>query len=224
MEKWIDVKGFDGYKVSNLGRVKKIKPQYIFEKSRNRYMTRYLKDYEVCKKTFSINKYGKEKAKNLIIDFINNHEIVSGDYIMNQSIDKDGYCVLGLCKNKKVFYKFVHRVMLESFVDKPFENAICNHKNGIKNDNRLSNLEWSTYKYNTYHSIHVLGNKHGKTYKPILCIEENKIFNTSYEAALWINNTLYNNKKKINSLASGIRKACMSNVVKYKYHWSRTNK
>lgn len=71
------------------------------------------------------------------------------------------YLFIPLCVNqvKKNFY--VHRLVAEMFVENPNDLPCVNHKNGIKSDNRDSNLEWVTYKQNTQHSKEVLGNMIG---------------------------------------------------------------
>jgi hypothetical protein len=54
----------------------------------------------------------------------------------------------------------VHRAVLFAFEGIDHAKPNCNHKNGVRDDNRFSNLEWMTTSENTLHKLHVLCRKH----------------------------------------------------------------
>ena len=55
--------------------------------------------------------------------------------------------------------KAIHRIVAEAFLERSSEQTCVNHKNEIKTDNRLENLEWCTYSENELHSYRKLGKK-----------------------------------------------------------------
>lgn len=49
--------------------------------------------------------------------------------------------------------KLAHRMVAEAFLEQPSEeHQVVNHKNKVRTDNRISNLEWSTRSYNAKHA------------------------------------------------------------------------
>lgn len=81
--------------------------------------------------------------------------------ILKPAVNEHGYLFVTLyeyMESKGTIYS-VHRLVAFAFLMQETEDRNkVNHKDGIKNNNRVSNLEWCTSKENQQHSRDVLGN------------------------------------------------------------------
>lgn len=79
---------------------------------------------------------------------------------------RDGYLALHLCSGNKTKRFTAHRLVMLAFVGA--SKKIVNHKNGIKTDNRLENLEYCTSAANNKHAremglTNIDGENHGNS-------------------------------------------------------------
>lgn len=71
----------------------------------------------------------------------------------------DGYKIATL-SNKGIQKSYrINRLVAKIFIPNPLNKLTVNHKNGIKWDNRVNNLEWTTHSENELHSYRILGKK-----------------------------------------------------------------
>jgi len=121
MEKWKDIKDYDGrYSISNYGRVR-----------------------TNAKEFNSYNQFG-------------NHIRTTKDRILCIKVVKNGYAQVGLrhpVTSKKTFY-LIHRLVLIYFKPhKHMKDLQVNHKDAVKLNNHIDNLEWVTPMENKLHAM-----------------------------------------------------------------------
>lgn len=107
-------------------------------------MEKEWKDIAGYEGLYQISNYGDVKSLSRVTS--QNH--ILKEKILKKSEDRDGYNILSLYKNGKKKTQKVHRLVANSFLQRKVGLNSVNHKNEIKNDNRVSNLEWCDDKYN----------------------------------------------------------------------------
>lgn len=99
--------------------------------------------------------------------------------------DKDGYLNVCLYNNGNRSYRRVHRLVAEAFVPNPKNFPLVNHKDEVKDNNCVDNLEWCTYQYNNTYGTRIeksIKGNIGKHGKKVRCITTGKEFNSLKEA------------------------------------------
>ena len=107
--------------------------------------------------------------------------------LKKQQVLRTGYCTVYLVNNDVKKRKQVHRLVAEAFIPNTENKPCVNHKNGIKTDNRVDNLEWCTVLENNLHKFRVLrrGYRFGadnQNSKQIQQLKNNKLINTFWGA------------------------------------------
>ncbi len=76
--------------------------------------------------------------------------------LLKHNKTSNGYVTVTLIEKKKKKIIFVHRLICETFIGPCPQGHVTNHKNGNKENNKVSNLEWVTHYENIRHACDVL--------------------------------------------------------------------
>jgi hypothetical protein len=68
-------------------------------------------------------------------------------------LNDSGYQNISLCINKKTKNYKLHRLIGIHFIPNPKNKPTIYHKNNIKNDNRIENLEWAEMSEQNFQNV-----------------------------------------------------------------------
>lgn len=104
---------------------------------------------------YKVSNMGRLKSLNRKVDHPSGKPVELKE-IIRKTYKNFGYITVCLNKKGKRKNVRVHRLVALAFIPNPENKPQVNHKNEIKHDNRLENLEWATaYENSIYKDIHL---------------------------------------------------------------------
>lgn len=164
---------------------------------------------------YQISNLGRVKS----LDYIDKRGWKRKSKKLKYNIDRNGYVRVKLTNSKGQKYYQVHRLVAQAFIPNPNNLPQVNHKDSIRNNNCVNNLEWITcsennkYAYNCGKRTKKFGKDNHRSKKIIQYTKDGieiKRFDSLTECA----KELKLNEPNISMVCSGKRQTCGGYVFK----------
>lgn len=106
------------------------------------------RDIEEYEGLYQVSSFGRVRGLDRVITCKNGMKKPIKGKILKQQKNRYGYWVVNLSKNRHHQYCGVHRLVAMAFLHKESWQDRVNHKDEIKSNNNIDNLEWCDAKYN----------------------------------------------------------------------------
>ena len=102
---------------------------------------------------YQVSNLGRIRSLDREITYANGKVGLYKGRIMKLKMSKYGYVVFHFSVDNKKKAITVHRLVAETFIPNPGDKPCVNHIDCNRANNKVSNLEWCTYKENVQHAI-----------------------------------------------------------------------
>ena len=163
------------------------KEEYYKNLSLNNIAGEIWKDVKGYEGLYQVSNKGRIKAlsKTSVIHSSNNFngsKIKRNEKIHRCQLQNDGYIRTQLYKDNERKTVKVHRIVAEAFLSNETNLPLINHKDEVKSNNCVENLEWCDHSHNVQYSAY-------KKHKKVKCITTGLVFNSRKEAKNFYNIT-----------------------------------
>lgn len=118
--------------------------------------------------------------------------------ILNGNRHNRGYSLIQLCNDGKCKNYLIHRLVAEYFIPNPNNFPLVNHKDEVKKNNHVDNLEWCDYQYN---------NSYGSCSKPVRQLTKDGILIREWNSPTIASKELKLHRSHIYACCNGDRKS-----------------
>lgn len=106
------------------------------------------KDIKGYEGLYQVSNQGRIKSTPRFVDTVMNCRHYKS-VLLTPTHNDSGYYVVNLSKNGVVKTHRIHILVAETFLENKENKPCVDHINGIRDDNRIENLRWCTYKENS---------------------------------------------------------------------------
>lgn len=165
------------------------------------------KDIKDYKGLYQVSNFGRIKSvEKVLVDGRHRKE-----RILKPTKQSNGYYGVMLSNNTIKKRYLVHRIVAEAFLDNPDNLPQVNHKNEIKTDNRVENLEWCDGFYNIHYGTAIQ-----RISKPVYQYTLDGEFVKEWQSAHEIERQLGYHSSAISKVCRGIKNKHKGFIWKYK--------
>lgn len=98
---------------------------------------------------YEVSNLGRVRSLTRIIKHSNGKLYTYNGIVLSKRLDNKGYSCVLLCHEGKYKCCKVHRLVANAFIPNPNNLPYVNHKDEVKDNNHVNNLEWCDAKHNS---------------------------------------------------------------------------